>query len=59
MTAASIIIIASVIGTLFLFRDELHYLSDRHKNVLCCVSSAIVSVCLHIALMPIYYHLFS
>jgi hypothetical protein len=59
MTHIPILIIASVIGTLFIFRDDLHYLSDRHKNVLCCVSSAIVSVCLHIALMPIYYHLFS
>ena len=48
-----ILIIASVIGTLFIFRDDL---SDRQKNVLCCVSSAIISVCLHIALMPIYYH---
>ena len=54
-----ILIIACVIGTLLIFRDDLHYLSDRHKNVLCCVSSAIISVCLHIALMPIYYHLFS
>ena len=59
MTAASIIIIASVLGTLFLFRDELHYLSDRHKTILCCVSSVILAVCLHIAMMPIYYHLFS
>lgn len=54
----AIIIIASVIGTLFIFRDDLMYLSDRQKNVLCCVSSAIVSVCLHIALMPIYYTIF-
>lgn len=58
MTAASIIIIASVIGTLLLFRDELQYLSDRHKNILCCVSSVIIAVCLHIAMMPIYYNLF-
>ena len=54
----AVIIIASVIGTLFIFRDDLMYLSDRQKNVLCCVSSAIVSVCLHIALMPIYYAIF-
>jgi hypothetical protein len=53
-----ILIIASVIGTLFIFRDDLHYLSDRQKNVLCFVSSTIIAVCFHIALMPTYYHLF-
>lgn len=53
-----VLIIASVIGTLFIFRDDLMYLSDRQKNVLCCVSSSIIAVCLHIAMMPIYYNLF-
>ena len=54
-----IIIIASIIGTLFIFRDDLLYLSDRQSNVLCFFSSVILAVCFHLAMMPIYYHLFS
>jgi hypothetical protein len=53
-----IITIASVIGTLFAFRDDLIYLSDRQKNVLCFFSSVILAVCFHLAMMPIYYYLF-
>lgn len=54
-----ILIIAFVIGTLFLFRDDLLYLSDRQSNVLCFFSSVTIAVCFHIAMMPIYYYLFS
>ena len=53
-----IIIIASIIGTLFIFRDDLLYLSDRQSNVLCFFSSVILAVCFHLAMMPIYYYLF-
>ena len=53
-----ILIIASVLGTLFTFRDNLRYLSDRQSNALCFVSSLILAVCFHIAMMPIYYTLF-
>lgn len=52
------LIIACVLVTLFVFRDDLMYLSDRQKNVLCFVSSVTISVCFHIAMMPIYYTLF-
>ena len=55
----TILIIAFVIGTLFIFRDDLLYLSDRHSNVLCFFSSVILAVCFHLAMMPIYYYLFS
>lgn len=54
-----ILIIAFVIGTLFLFRDDLLYLSDRQSNVLCFFSSVILAVCFHLAMMPIYYYLFA
>jgi hypothetical protein len=54
-----ILIIASIIGTLFIFRDDLLYLSDRQSNVLCFFSSVTIAVCFHIAMMPIYYYLFS
>ena len=54
-----ILIIAFVIATLFLFRDDLLYLSDRQSNVLCFFSSVILAVCFHLAMMPIYYYLFS
>lgn len=53
-----ILIIASLLGTLFIFRDDLMYLSDRQSNVLCFVSSLTIAVCFHIAMMPIYYTLF-
>ena len=53
-----ILIIASVLGTLFIFRDDLRYLSDKQSNALCFASSLIISVCFHIAMMPIYYALF-
>ncbi len=53
-----ILIIASIIGTLFIFRDDLLYLSDRQSNVLCFFSSVILAVCFHLAMMPIYYYLF-
>ena len=54
-----ILIIAFVIGTLFIFRDDLLYLSDRQSNVLCLFSSVILAVCFHLAMMPIYYYLFA
>lgn len=54
-----ILIIASLLGTLFIFRDDLMYLSDRQSNVLCFVSSVILAVCLNLAMMPIYYYLFA
>jgi len=54
-----ILIIASIIGTLFIFRDDLLYLSDRQSNVLCFFSSVILAVCFHLAMMPIYYYLFA
>jgi len=54
-----ILIIASIIGTLFIFRDDLLYLSDRQSNVLCFFSSVILAVCFHLAMMPIYYCLFA
>ena len=53
-----IIIIASVLGTLLLFRDDLQHLSDKHRNILLGISSTVVAVCFHIAMMPIYYALF-
>lgn len=53
-----VLIIACVLGTLFIFRDDLRYLSDRQSNALCFVSSTIIAVCFHIAMMPIYYALF-
>lgn len=52
------IIIACLLITLITFRHDLMYLEDSHRDTLALFSTVIVSVCLLIALMPIFYALF-